>query len=94
MLPLVTRVAAAADVARCLDDPDPEVRVAACEALARIGAITQVAPLFECLTDDNPAVVQASVAAIQALGVPAAKSWRSPRFATPPPACVGPGSGS
>jgi HEAT repeat protein len=68
LLPLVTRVAAADDVAGCLDDPDPEVRVAACEALARIGAVGQVGPLFDCLTDGNPAVVQAAVAAIQALG--------------------------
>ncbi len=68
LLPLVTRVGAAEDVARCLDDADAEVRVAACEALARIGAVAQVAALFECLIDSNPAVVQAAVAAIQALG--------------------------
>jgi HEAT repeat protein len=67
LLPLIGRSGVPL-IVRCLGDQDPAVRVAACDALARIGATTGVAPLFKLLADPDPRVVQAAVAAIQALG--------------------------
>jgi HEAT repeat protein len=68
LLPLISSGAAAATVAGCLEDPDAEVRAAACDALARIGNPAFVAALFKRLEDPNPAVVQSAVGAIQSLG--------------------------
>jgi HEAT repeat protein len=83
LLPLVTQSESAPDVARCLDDEDPEVRIAACDALARIGNTVVTGSLFVRLADSNAAVVQAAVSAIQTLGGPetetlAIASSRSP----------------
>jgi HEAT repeat protein len=64
----VSRSSALPIVLRCLDDEDAGVRAAACDALARIGAPTAVAPVFKLLADNNPRVVQSAVGAIQALG--------------------------
>jgi HEAT repeat protein len=58
----------AAATTPCLDDPDPQVRALACEALARAGAVDAVPALFALLDDPDPRVGQAAAAAIQALG--------------------------
>jgi HEAT repeat protein len=68
LLPLVTRADSAHELVACLGDPDAEVRAATCESLARIGDPTVARVLFERLADSSPLVVQAAVAAIQALG--------------------------
>jgi HEAT repeat protein len=68
LFPLLRQRASAATVAPYLGDEDPELRVAACEALARLGDPTPVPALYGLLEDANPGVVQAAVAAIQALG--------------------------
>ena len=68
LLPLMTQADSASAIASCLSDEDPEVRIAACDALARIGNPTVVATLFQRLSDSNAAVVQAAVGAIQSLG--------------------------
>ncbi len=70
LLPLVSRSTAVDEVIRCLADPDAAVRVAAADALARIGNPTVVPEIFPLLGDDNPRVVQAATAAIQSLGSP------------------------
>ena len=70
LLPLVSFPRAMPDVVSCLGDPDPDVRVAACEALARIGAPGVVGDLFGLLSDPNPRVSFSAVAAIQSLGSP------------------------
>jgi HEAT repeat protein len=69
LLPLVTaRASAAADLLDCLDDPDPAVRAAACDTLARTGNLAAVPRLFALLADPNPRIVHAAVGAIQSLG--------------------------
>ncbi|WP_437579986.1 HEAT repeat domain-containing protein [Sorangium sp. So ce887] len=70
LLPLVRGVAAAGDVEQCLADPDPEVRAAACDALARISEPGSARALFQLLDDPNPRVVHAATTAIQCLGGP------------------------
>ncbi|WP_437614320.1 HEAT repeat domain-containing protein [Sorangium sp. So ce834] len=70
LLPLVRGAAAAGDVERCLADPDPEVRAAACDALARISEPSSARALFRLLDDPNPRVVHAATTAIQCLGGP------------------------
>ena len=67
LLPLVSRRSAIDAVLPCLEDPEPAVRAAACEALARIGDPGVVARLFPLLSD-SPRVCQAAVGAIQSLG--------------------------
>src|SRR6185312_14179324 len=68
LLPLARRISTAAAVSACLQDLDPAVRAAACEALARIGNPSAVPALFTQLPDENPRVSQAAVGAIQSLG--------------------------
>lgn len=68
LLPMITRSAAADDVAFCLSDADSDVRVLACETLSRLGVTTVVPKLFQILSDSNLRVVHAATAAIQALG--------------------------
>ena len=69
LLPLVSsRTRSAEDLLDCLSDPDPSVRVLACNALARIGDVSAVPRLFELLRDPDPMLGQATVAAIQSLG--------------------------
>lgn len=68
LLPIIVRSSSAAEVAQCLTDADPEVRISACDALARTGAVAHIPELFQRLADGNVRVVQAAVAAIQALG--------------------------
>lgn len=68
LLPIIVRSSAAAEVALCLADADPDVRTLACEALARTGATTHIPELFPLLADPNARVVQSAIAAIQALG--------------------------
>jgi HEAT repeat protein len=69
LLPLISaRTRSAKDVLECLGDPDPSVRVLACNALARIGDTSAVPRLFELLRDPDPMLSQAAVAAIQSLG--------------------------
>jgi HEAT repeat protein len=55
-------------VSACLSDPLPDVRALACELLARAQAVSAVPRLFDLLADPDRRVVQAAVAAIQALG--------------------------
>jgi HEAT repeat protein len=68
LLPLVTRASGTREIAQCLTDPDPDVRAAACDALARMGVSAVVGGLFPLLADTNPRVSYAAVAAIQSLG--------------------------
>ncbi|MBC8132177.1 MAG: HEAT repeat domain-containing protein [Deltaproteobacteria bacterium] len=68
LLGLVSHAGATDDVVACLGDPDPDVRGAACEALARIGGTAIVGALFPLLADSNPRVSFAALAAIQSLG--------------------------
>ncbi|MBC8132465.1 MAG: HEAT repeat domain-containing protein [Deltaproteobacteria bacterium] len=67
-LGLVSHAGATSDVVACLDDPDPDVRAAACEALARMGGTAIVGKLFPLLADSNTRVSFAALAAIQSLG--------------------------
>ncbi|MET0411274.1 MAG: HEAT repeat domain-containing protein [Polyangiaceae bacterium] len=68
LLPILTQIAATADVAQCLLDEEPAVRAAACDALARIGNPAAASALMPLLDDANPGVVRATVAALQSLG--------------------------
>jgi len=68
LLPLVTRVSGTREIAQCLTDTDPDVRAAACEALARMGVTAVVGALFPLLADSNARVSYAAIAAIQSLG--------------------------
>jgi HEAT repeat protein len=68
LLPLMSSAQAVNAVMACLDDEDPEVRAAACEALARMGGRSANAALFHRLGDANALVVQSAMSAIQSLG--------------------------
>lgn len=68
VLPIASRSNAAAAVAACLTDADPEVRALACETLARLGNPSVVPEIFRLLQDRNLRVVHAATGAIQALG--------------------------
>lgn len=68
LLPVVVSAASIDAVLTCLADASPDVRVRACEALARVSAVAAVPALFELLHDENQRVVHAAVGAIQALG--------------------------
>jgi HEAT repeat protein len=68
LLPILPHAGGVSEVVRCLDDADGAVRALACDALARIGDPSVVPVLFEQLSDPNPRVVQAAIAAIQSLG--------------------------
>ena len=56
------------ELLECLRDEDPDVRVRACEALARAGDPTAVSSLFGLIGDRDGRVSQAAAAAIQSLG--------------------------
>jgi HEAT repeat protein len=68
LLPVVTSPRCADAVLQCLSDPSVDVRVLACEALARTGIIAAVPRLFELLSDERQRIVHAAVAALQSLG--------------------------
>ncbi|HTA18790.1 MAG TPA: HEAT repeat domain-containing protein [Polyangia bacterium] len=68
LLPFVSSGGAAREVVECLRDADPDVRVLACEALGRMGAVPSIGALFPLLADADPRVSYAAVAAIQSLG--------------------------
>ena len=69
LLPLVgARTRDAQDLLGCLDDPDPGVRILACNALARVGDVSAVPKLFELLAGPDPMLSQAVVGALQSLG--------------------------
>ena len=69
VLPVVGYAAGSLDdLVRCLDDPEPLVRVRACDALARLGNTAAVASLFRLIGDRDARVSQAAAAAIQSLG--------------------------
>jgi HEAT repeat protein len=70
LLPFVSSNGATNEVVACLRDADADVRVLACEALARTGAVAAVGELFPLLGDADPRVSYAAVAAIQSLGSP------------------------
>lgn len=56
------------DLLRCLDDAEADVRVRACEALARLGNPAAVSSLFRLIGDRDGRVSQSAAAAIQSLG--------------------------
>ncbi|MFO0579933.1 MAG: HEAT repeat domain-containing protein [Polyangia bacterium] len=66
LLPLVALPPGVLDEVLC--DPDHEVRALACAAAARIGDVGVLERLFALLADPHARVVQAALAAIQALG--------------------------
>lgn len=68
LLPTIVRSSVVADVARCLEDPDADVRALTCNTLARLGNPSIVSQLFPLLEDSNMRVTHAAVGAIQALG--------------------------
>ena len=69
LLPIVGYAAGSIDdLLRCLDDADADVRVRACEALARLGNPAAVSALFRLIGDRDARVSQAAAAAIQSLG--------------------------
>jgi HEAT repeat protein len=86
LLPLVHRASSIDEVARCLVDPDPEVRAAACDALARLGDPGAVARLVRLLEDGDMRVVQAASGAIQSLGGPEAYQLVREAAGSPTPA--------
>ncbi len=73
ILPLVSRSRAVPAVVACLADADVGVKVAACEALARLGDPSAVPALFPLLAEESPRVTQAATEALQALGGPRAQ---------------------
>ncbi len=88
LLPLVAQRALAPAVLACLEDGSADVRVLACAALARIGAVAGVPALFTLLSDSNARVVNAALSAIQSLGSDqtealALKAARVPRTQRP-----------
>jgi len=69
LLPLVGySFARTAELLECLRDPEAEVRVRACEALARAGDPAAVSALFGLIGDRDGRVSQSAAAAIQSLG--------------------------
>lgn len=69
LLPLIVgQKSAVEECILCLDDPDPAVRTAACDAITRLMDPAAVPALFAHLADPNPRVAQSVVAAIQSLG--------------------------
>jgi HEAT repeat protein len=68
LLPIVARASQTDAVVACLSDRESGVRALACEALARIGAVSATPQLFALLGDESARVVHAAMAAIQALG--------------------------
>ena len=69
LLPLIGYTAGSIDdLLLCLDDADPDVRVRACEALARLGNPAAVSSLFRLIGDRDGRVSQGAAAAIQSLG--------------------------
>ncbi|HYO53585.1 HEAT repeat domain-containing protein [Archangium sp.] len=69
LLPLIVgRKSALDECILCLEDPNPAVRVAACDAIIRIMDPTAVPALFKHLGDPDPRVSQAVTGAIQSLG--------------------------
>jgi HEAT repeat protein len=65
---IVARLYSIDAILECLDDPEPAVRVAACDALTRAGNPAAVPRLFELLGDPDYRVVQCVTSAVQALG--------------------------
>jgi HEAT repeat protein len=68
LLPGLSHPEHGAAVLACLDDPDPGVRAAAADALARLAAKAATPRLFALLEDPQARVVHAATAAISALG--------------------------
>ncbi|MEA2751718.1 MAG: hypothetical protein QOI41_5861 [Myxococcales bacterium] len=69
LLPIIGYTAGVIDdLLLCLDDADPDVRVRACEALARLGNPAAVSSLFRLIGDRDGRVSQGAAAAIQSLG--------------------------
>ncbi len=82
-LDLITARASTASAVAALADEDADVRARACAALARVGAVSAVAALFELLADPDPRVPHAASAALDSLGSAeartlAARAARSP----------------
>ena len=69
LLPIIGYAAGSIDdFLCCLDDVEPDVRVRACEALARLGNPAAVSSLFRLIGDRDGRVSQGAAAAIQSLG--------------------------
>jgi hypothetical protein len=85
LLPQLAGVRAALPaVVQCLSDPDAQVRVLACDALAKTGESSCVGALFGLLDDPDLAVSQAAVAALQSLGSEETEQGALARAATGP----------
>ncbi len=69
LLPIVGHAAGSIDaLLQCLEDPEADVRVRACEALARLGNPSAVTALFRLIGERDGRLSQAAAAAIQSLG--------------------------
>ncbi len=69
LLPIMGRRSTATpDIVACLEDPNPNVRALACDALGRVGDPKAVPVLFLRLADPDARVSQGAVAAIQSIG--------------------------
>lgn len=69
LLPLLgARRSVVGELVICLQDPDPQVRAQACDALARIGDATAVGALFGLIGDLDSRVALAAIGAVQSLG--------------------------
>jgi HEAT repeat protein len=68
LLPFVSGSTGWRDIVPCLTDEDSDVRVRACEALGRVGAVEAVSAIFPLLADPDTRVLYAAMAAIQSLG--------------------------
>jgi HEAT repeat protein len=68
LISVITNIDGERALIACLHDASADVRVLACDALARVGATRAVPQLFALLADGNQRVVHAAVAAVQSLG--------------------------
>ena len=57
-----------AKVATCLNDPQPSVRAAACQALGALGDKRALAPLMELMTDGSEEVRTSAILAVSQIG--------------------------
>lgn len=68
ILPLLTQHSSLPEIRVCASDTDPDVRAAACQALARLADDVSLPMLFELLGDEDQKVALAALSTIQAIG--------------------------
>ena len=69
LLPILGSAAGSIEaLVSCLEDPEADVRVRACDALARVGNPEAVPALFRLIGERDSRISQAAAAAIQSLG--------------------------